>query len=87
LIARTMLATLAATAMAAALPAAALAGGPNDHGATATQSCLAVFAREPGSGPPPRLAEITVVGPDGTVRTDHFVPGPCTAPGFAKQAP
>jgi hypothetical protein len=81
LIARTTLATLAAAAAAAALPAAAHAR------ATATQTCTVIEAREPGSGPPPRAALITVIDANGRLRTAHFVPGPCTAPGFAKQAP
>jgi hypothetical protein len=81
--ARTTLAAFAAAAgaAAAALPMTAHAS------ATATQSCTVIAAREHGSGPPPRVALITVIDANGNLRTMHFVPGPCTAPGFAKQAP
>jgi hypothetical protein len=82
MIARTMLATLAvAGAAAAALPGAANAS------ATATQHCTVIASRDPGSGPPPRYALITVIDANGNLRTEHFVPGPCTAPGFTKGAP
>ena len=82
MIARTMLATLAAAGAAAAvLPGAAQAR------ATATTTCTVIAPRQHGSGPPPRYALITVIDANGVLRTEHFVPGPCTAPGFAKGAP
>ena len=81
MIARTMLATIAAAGTVAALPGAAQA-----H-ATATQSCTEFVAHEPGSGPPPRLAVITVIDANGVLHTMHVVPGPCSAPGLVKQVP
>jgi hypothetical protein len=82
MIARTMLATLAVAGVtAAALPTAANAS------ADATQRCTVIASRDPGSGPPPRYALITVIDANGVLRTEHFVPGPCTAPGFTKGAP
>jgi hypothetical protein len=82
MIARTMLATLAvAGAAAAALPGAANAS------ADATQRCTTIAARDKGSGPPPRYALITVIDANGVLRTEHLVPGPCTAPGFTKGYP
>ena len=82
MIARTMLATLAvAGATAAALPGVANAK------ADASQSCTVIASRDKGSGPPPRYALITVVNANGNLRTEHSVPGPCTAPGFTKGYP
>jgi hypothetical protein len=82
MIARTMLATLAAAGVAAA----AVPAGANAS-AQATQTCTTIAARDKGSGPPPRYALIVVIDANGRLRTEHFVPGPCTAPGFTKGYP